>query len=175
MPDLFHLPVRDKDGNIHVVVETPQGARVKQAYDPMLDAIVWKKRLPVGVQYPYDWGFIPGTRAGDGDPLDAMVLADSPSWPGVVIPSIPIGVVRLLQRSSARAKPVPNHRIIAVPIDDPIYTHIRDLSKRTRSELEAFFFIVGSAAHAEVTVTGWEGAKSALAEIGRAERTAKGS
>src|ERR1700761_9580870 len=111
MPDLFHLPVRDKDGNVHVVIETPQGARVKQAYDPMLDAIVWKKRLPVGVQYPYDWGFIPGTRADDGDPLDAMVLSDSPSWPGVVIPSIPIGVVRLLQRSSARAKPVPNHRI----------------------------------------------------------------
>ena len=64
--------------HVHVVIETPSGSRWKYGWKPEAGAYVASKVLPLGMTFPYDFGFFPGTRAADGDPLDALVLADAP-------------------------------------------------------------------------------------------------
>ena len=59
-------------GGFHVVVEAPRGATLKLKHDPELDVMTGHRPLPLGFAYPYDWGFVPGTRAADGDPVDAL-------------------------------------------------------------------------------------------------------
>jgi inorganic pyrophosphatase len=167
MPTLPHLPWRDEKGRCRVVVETPRGALVKLKFEPDAGAFVLSHRLPRGIAYPYDWGFVPGTCADDGDPLDAMVLHDAPTWPGVVIPSIPIGLVRVVQRDRKR-KTTRNDRVISVAADDPTWGDVAALPKRVRDEIAAFFVTVGEQSHARVVVEGWRGPQAAWTAIERA-------
>src|SRR4051794_30672332 len=113
MPALDRLPHLDASGNVRVVVEAPKGAVMKLRWQPELGAFEFHRPLPHGVAYPFDWGFVPSTRAEDGDPLDAMVLLEEPTWPGVVIATRPIGVLRVSQRDEGEAS-IRNDRLIAV-------------------------------------------------------------
>src|SRR4029434_46362 len=100
---LTSLPARSKGGAFYVVIESPQGSRTKIKYDPQLRAFTFSRPLISGLQYPYDWGFIPGTAAPDVEPLDAMVFSDLQTFPGVVIECRALGVVRLKQNRKAAA------------------------------------------------------------------------
>ena len=99
MPNLARLPTRAGDELVHVVVETPRGARAKLTFDPELKTFVLSKALMLGLSYPYDWGFIPSTRAEDGDPLDAMVIHDAATTPGLVLRCKLIGVLQTMQKT----------------------------------------------------------------------------
>jgi inorganic pyrophosphatase len=63
MPNFINLPPFTEDGDVHVVVETPRGSRAKFAYDTQLETFILSKSLLTGLTYPYDWGFVPSTKA----------------------------------------------------------------------------------------------------------------
>jgi len=85
MANFMNLPPFTEDGDVQVVVETPRGSRAKFAYDPKLETFALTKSLLTGLTYPHDWGFVPSTKADDGDPLDIMVIHDAATFPGLVV------------------------------------------------------------------------------------------
>ena len=174
MLDLASLPSFDASGHLRVVVEAPRGARVKLAYDAELRAFVFQRELALGMSYPYDWGFVPSTRAEDGDPLDAMVLLDGATWPGTIIPCIPIGIVRIAQRRPGGRKEERNDRIIAVAVEHPRYTSIEEIPRRLRDQLVEFFLATGRLTGKTVSARGWGGPAAALRAVRQAaERFAR--
>jgi inorganic pyrophosphatase len=160
MQDLSLLPTRSADGAFHVVVESPRDSCAKIKFDPELRVFKFSRPLPNGLRYPYDWGFIPGTIAPDGDPLDAMVFSDLATFPGVVIECRALGVIRLEQnrkKSSGRER---NDRLIAIPAKMPRYDSFRkatDLPLRWRQELEEFFLAATRFEKKEAKILGWAG------------------
>ena len=89
---------------MHVVVETPRGARAKLTFERQLEAFVLSKSVMLGLSYPYDWGFVPSALADDGDPLDAMVLHDIEQQDqGLVLRCKAIGVLQVVQTIGANA------------------------------------------------------------------------
>ena len=156
----YELPTWSRNGDLHVVVETPKGSQVKLAWDAELCAFTMKRALSLGVAYPYDWGFVPSTRAEDGDPLDALVLHDAGTFPGVVLACRALGMIELIEDDDNGERQA-NHRVIAVP------THIdrldgtrtmSDLSPRARDELDRFFLNATFFTSKNAQILGWKGA-----------------
>ena len=94
---------------VHVVVETPTGCRNKYKWEPKLGLFTLHKVLPAGMSFPLDFGFIPGARAADGDPMDVLLLADEPTLTGCVVTARLLGVLEAEQRDKG-AKPERNDR-----------------------------------------------------------------
>jgi len=157
--DFESLPAQSESGAIHVVVESPGGSRVKLKYEPRLRAFKLSRPLTKGLLYPYDWGFIPSTKAADGDPLDAMVFSDVSTFPGVVIECRTLGVLRLEQNGKIE-KRERNDRLIVIPTKLPRFDSFKtpeDLPERWRSELEEFFVSVIRFENKEPKLLGWAG------------------
>lgn len=120
-----------------LAVEIPAGSFTK--YEINDEGLVFVDRFQsMPVAYPANYGSLPRTLAGDGDPLDALVLTREPLHPGVLVTFRPIGVLRMLDDGKH------DEKIIGVPTDkiDPTYTHIRDLTdlpEIERQRIEAFF------------------------------------
>jgi inorganic pyrophosphatase len=129
---------------INVVVETPRGSRNKYKYDEKLGLFRLNRVLFVGASYPFDFGYVPGTRGGDADPLDVLLLMDEPAFPGCLVRARAIGVLR------AKKLGRENHRIIAVSNDAKTWANYRDLSDLPRpllSEIEQFFQSIHNEEH----------------------------
>ena len=86
-------PIDKKDGSVQVIIETPKGSRNKFAFDPEQNIFALKKVLPAGMAFPYEFGFLPRTRAEDGDPIDVLLLMDEPAFPGCSVRARLIGVI----------------------------------------------------------------------------------
>lgn len=137
---LRDLPLRTDRGDFRVVVEVPKGSQVKLKYNPATQAFEWSRALRYGLSFPYDFGFFPRTVAGDRDAIDAMVLSEVGSYPGVVVPSRIIGSLRLTQERGVGARR--NDRILVVPVNEHRWEHVRnasELPRRARDELLEFF------------------------------------
>ena len=173
--NLLNLPSRDEEGKLQVVIESPRGSQIKLKYDPKRELFTISRPLILGLSYPFDWGFIPGTRAPDGDPLDAMVLLDYPTYPGVVVPSVPIGVVKISQKGDEGGREN-NDRIIAVPVQAPRFDGLRDareLPLRAREELEQFFVCAVLFEQKDLKLLGWDGPSAAEALIRKSVEAAR--
>jgi inorganic pyrophosphatase len=174
--NLHQLKTWRTDGNVNTVVEAPRGCGAKITYNAELDVFEYGKALPLGTTYPYCWGFIPGTKAEDGDPLDVLVLTDAPSYPGVVIAARLIGVL-ILDEQGKNNKRERNDRLVAVPADAPriadgVHT-VEDLPKRLRREIEEFFLDTTLFTHKDARCLGWKGPKAAEKLVRKAEVRAK--
>src|SRR3954471_139418 len=113
---------------INAIVETPKGSRNKYAYDDSTDIMMLKKALPAGMVFPFDFGFIPSTVAEDGDPMDILVLTDAPTFPGCLVHSKVLGIIKVEQEEEGQK--VRNDRVIAVQLQSRMYSsasHIEDL------------------------------------------------
>jgi inorganic pyrophosphatase len=170
MDAIVQLSPFDDDGALRVVVESPAGAAVKLKYDPELRLMTLKRPLPLGLRYPCDWGFVPGTKAEDGDPVDAMIVWDASSWPGVLVVCRPIGVIEVEQDDPDRKTRVRNDRMLVLPVADhrdESVRHYRDLPERRRAELEAFLLASVQFERKNVEIIGHAGPDAALALIDR--------
>ena len=138
---LDRLPPTDNEGLCRIVIETPQGGRHKLKYDPSTDTIGIDATLPAGMVFPFDFGFVPRTKAEDGDPLDALVLMDSPGYPGVVVSARILGVLEADQ-TDTEGVTVRNDRLVAVAKDSVSrgdLRSIKDLDQVLVDQVTAFF------------------------------------
>jgi len=125
---------------LRVVIETPKGSRNKFAFNLDEHIFELKKVLPAGMAFPYDFGFVPSTKADDGDPVDVLVLMDEPAFTGCLLSCRPIGVIEGEQGDKKNKER--NDRIIAVEKDAHSWADIKtadDLGKQFVRELEEFF------------------------------------
>ena len=128
-------------GTWEVVVETPKGSHNKLKFDPERGAFRLSHVLPVGMSFPFDFGFLPDTRGGDGDPLDVLVLMDAPCPTGCLVDVRLIGVLEVEQREED-GEVVRNDRIIAVASTSSTHAATReltDLAPALLGQIEAFF------------------------------------
>jgi len=167
MANFIDLAGRDAQGNLQIVVETPRGSGAKLKYNPLLGAFELQRFIASG-GYPYDWGFVPGTLAADGDPLDAMVIYEGHTWPGVIIPSVSIGVLKLHETKPGEMKTQPNDRVIAVPVADLARGTRPELTPEMRARLEQFFVSTGQLANKQVTIQGWGNESEATEAVAKA-------
>jgi inorganic pyrophosphatase len=148
---------------LNVVVETPRGSRNKFTYEPELGLFRLGKQLPAGAVFPFDFGFVPSTRAGDGDPLDALVLLDSATFPGCLVRVRLLGVI--LGRQTGRSgRTVDNPRLIAVGTKSNEYDGVEDLDDLSTAlvdEIEHFFVSYNAASGKIFAPMGREGRKGA--------------
>src|SRR5205085_8383588 len=124
----------------NAIVETPKGSRNKYAYDEKTDLIKLKKALPAGMVFPFDFGFIPSTIAEDGDPMDILVLTDAPTFPGCLVESKVLGIIKVEQEK--KGEKVRNDRIIGVELNCRMYSsanNIDDLPDGLVKEIVNFF------------------------------------
>jgi inorganic pyrophosphatase len=159
-----NVPPRSPNGGINVVIETPRGATGKFKFDEATGLFRLSRPLPAGITYPFDWGFVPGTRAADGDPLDAMVIWDGGSYPGVLIACRPLGAITVDQTSRVHGGRERNDRLLVRPLNAPRQDAVRgvtDLSPRTREELEHFFKAVVAFQGKDLAILGWASAADA--------------
>src|SRR5207253_805858 len=98
----------------NVIIETPRGSANKYVYDPQSGFFKLGKVLPAGTVFPLDFGFIPGTKGGDGDPLDVFLLMEFKTYPGCLVECKLLGVIENTQQEKGK-KAERNDRLLAVP------------------------------------------------------------
>lgn len=161
-PNMVHdIPPYDEHRNLRVVVETPRGSSVKLKYDDKLGYFSMARILPLGVIYPYDFGFVPQTLAQDGDPIDVLVLLEATTYPGIVVSCRLLGALQIEERGM-RGRP--NHRLVALPARPGRKEDIRDLSglnDRVQRELERFFLMATAFTAKDPQIRGWVGPEAA--------------
>jgi inorganic pyrophosphatase len=138
-PSLLEPLDRDKT-NIQVVIETPKGSRNKYAFDEKQRVFGLTKVLPAGMEFPYDFGFVPSTLAEDGDPTDVLVLMDEPAFPGCILHCRIVGIIEGEQVKKKKRER--NDRIVAIEKENHSFAdigHIKDLGQTFLEELEEFF------------------------------------
>ena len=146
-----------------IIIETPKGCRNKYVYDEGLSAFRLKKILPAGAVFPFDFGFIPGTKGEDGDPLDVLVIMDEPAYPGCVVECRIIGGLKAQQSKKKKMKE--NDRLIAVSTVSHSYTDVtelKDVNKNILDEIEHFFVSYNEQEGKEFEPQGWVDEKAAM-------------
>lgn len=124
----------------NAIIETPKGQRNKFDYSEKYRLFELGGLLPEGLSFPYDFGFIPRTRGGDGDPLDVMVLMEEPAHVGCLIPVRIVGV--LLAEQIEGKKREANDRLLAAAIHSYAHeklTNIDQVNQSILDQVEEFF------------------------------------
>lgn len=154
--DLEALPIGEGSPEVvNVVVEVPVGSRNKYEYEPELGVIMLDRVLPGNVRYPVDYGFVPSTEGADGEPLDAMVAAYEPVFPGCVLKARIVGALEMSEGGETE------YNVFAVPEGDARFDDIEtleDMPEQNLREIEQFFIAFKRLEGDEgAEVQGWHG------------------
>ncbi len=159
-------PGDDAPENFNVIIEIPMNADpIKYEVDKESGAVFVDRFMGTSMHYPTNYGYVPRTIAGDGDPVDVLVITPYPLMSGVVVPCRPIGVLQMEDESGQDAK------VLAVPMDNilPIYTHWRkpeDINQLRLQTIVHFFEHYKDLEPGKwVKVLGWEGPEQAKREV----------
>lgn len=158
---------------VPVVVEIPRGSRNKYEIDHETGEIWLDRRLFSATVYPADYGYIDHTLGEDGDPLDALVILEEPTFPGCRVRARPVGVFWMEDDAG------PDAKIICVPAGDPRWGHVQDIDQlpdHLTDEIGHFFEVYKQLEPGKFANTkGFEGVDSARREISDAQTRAKGT
>jgi len=161
------MPAKATPDVVDVFVEIPRGSRAKYELDKKSGHIRLDRVLHSSVRYPADYGFVMDTLAGDGDPLDAVVIVEEPTFPGCVMSVRPIGTLFMRDAKGE------DEKILAVPAGDPRFDEIKtlkDLAPHWKKEIETFFATYKSLESDDTEVEGWNDEKSAWRVIEAARK-----
>jgi inorganic pyrophosphatase len=139
--NLESLDTFNDEGDLNVVIETPKGSRNKYNYDAKTGLFKLGGVLPAGASFPFDFGFVPSTLGGDGDPLDVLVLMDEPAFTGCLVHVRLVGVVEA-EQTERDGETERNDRLIGVAAESRLLRHVRalgGLSPDLLEEIEHFF------------------------------------
>lgn len=160
------VPIGDRAPDVfNVVVEIPKGSANKYEYDPELNAFRLDRTLYSPMHYPGDYGFVPSTIAADGDPLDALVLVESPTFPGCVIEARAVGMLAMVDQG------IEDLKLLCVPTKDPRQETVRnysDVHPHRLREIEHFFGIYKELEGKQTETRGWLSAEEAARVISAA-------
>ncbi|HEX6538050.1 MAG TPA: inorganic diphosphatase [Candidatus Dormibacteraeota bacterium] len=162
----------DRSLTFDVVVEVPKGSRNKYEWDADMGVMRLDRQLFTATRYPAEYGFVPQTRALDGDPLDALVILDEPTFPGCHIQCRAVGVLEMTDEHGDDAK------ILAVPSNDPRmeWRELDEVPTPLLEEIRHFFNIYKDLEPDKVTKVGaWRGRHEAEREISDAQERFGGS
>jgi inorganic pyrophosphatase len=148
---------------VKVIVEIPRGSQNKYEYDHESHTIMLDRHLIVSMGYPAEYGFIPDTLGGDGDPLDALVLTEYPTFPGCMIETKILGMCIMSDEKGE------DHKLLCVPTYDPRWKSANDIGDVPQSTLERishFFTVYKDLDEGKwVKVERWTGRADAEAEL----------
>lgn len=158
-------PGENPPHDVNVVIEIPEGCLVKYEFDKKMGAIVVDRFVRTTMGYPANYGFVPNTLSGDGDPVDVIVLCSQPIHPGVVVNAKPVGLLEMEDESGVDAK------VIAVPSEkaDPFWGHIDDIDAvptAVKEKIKHFFEYYKKLEPGKwVKIKDWKGKDAATKEI----------
>ncbi|HEX8559097.1 MAG TPA: inorganic diphosphatase [Pyrinomonadaceae bacterium] len=139
--NLLSLDAFHDDDELNVIIETPKGSRNKYNYDEGLGLFKLGGVLTSGASFPFDFGFVPSTVGGDGDPLDVLVLMDEPAFTGCLVRTRLVGVVEA-EQTERDGETTRNDRLVGVAADSRLLGRVRaleDLGPDLLEEIEHFF------------------------------------
>jgi inorganic pyrophosphatase len=169
MRSLYDLdPGPDCPELVRMIVEIPKNSRNKYEYDATLDVFRLDRALYSPMHYPGDYGFIPGTVASDGDPMDVLVMVEEPSFAGCLIVVRPVGVLQMIDQQEQ------DQKILAVPNRNPRYDEIHTIDQifpHVRREIEHFFTIYKELEGRVTQTQGWDGPREARKAIMESRNT----
>ncbi len=168
MVNYLELPAGDRAPElVNAVIEIPLDGINKYEFDKKLHVFRLDRNLYSPVHYPGDYGFIPSTLADDGDPLDVLVLVESPSFTGCLQEVRPIGVLEMIDQGQ------PDEKILAVGASNPRYKDVSDYTQvypHTLRAIRHFFSIYKDLEGKRVEARDWMDAAAARALIVKAQR-----
>lgn len=151
---------------VNVLIEIPKGSKNKYEFDKELGIIILDRVLYSPLHYPTDYGYIPSTLCGDGDPLDVLVLVTEPTFPGCLIKVRPIGGINMEDEKGL------DDKILAVPVEDPRFSQIfdiKDVPKHYLKEISHFFEVYKALEPNKwVKIKGWVSSRRAKKIISNA-------
>ncbi len=163
MPNYLTLPIGDNmPDTVNAVIEIPRGDSNKYEYDKTLHVFRLDRNLYSPVHYPGDYGFVPSTLSEDGDPLDVLVLVDTPSFSGCLIEVRAIGMLEMLDQGK------PDEKILAVGLNNPRYKDVRNYSEiypHIMREIQHFFATYKDLEGKRTEMIGWHNSHKARTVI----------
>ncbi len=162
--NLWHDIEPGEKDSMTVIIEINKGSKNKYEIDKMTGLIALDRVMHTAQDFPFDYGFVPQTLWDDDDPLDVVVLTTYPLVPGILVRVRPVAVMEMIDGGES------DNKIIAVPVDDPRWDNVQDLSDintHTVKEIEHFYATYKKVQNKEVVVNGFKGKADAEKDFER--------